>query len=207
MDEAPESIETANHRPLSAVLGQCVAAMDRERLTVEEVVELLGDRSLAAVLLVLALPMFVPVPAPGISVVFGLPMTVLSLQLAFGRRQIWLPRSLATRTLSSATFVRVVEGSLPTLRWMERLVRPRVGWLAGGWTEFPIGVICTVLAFIIVLPVPLGHFVPGVAIAFLALGLLERDGLVVGLGLAIALFGLALVTLASLGVTRFLMQR
>ena len=50
---------------------------------------------------------------------------------------------------------------------------------------------------IITLPIPLGHMVPGAAISILALGLIERDGLVIGLGLVIATFGLAIVTVAS----------
>jgi hypothetical protein len=197
-------VERPNHQSLSSVLEQCAGMVGQERFTIADVARLLGDRSLEAILLVLALPMVIPVPAPGISVVFGLPLTILSVQLAFGRRQIWLPAVLAKGSVSQLAFVRMIEGSLPTLQRMERFVKPRLGWLTGSWTRFPIGLICAVLALIIVLPVPLGHFVPGMAISLLALGLLERDGLIVGLGLGIALFGFALVTLASLGTTHLI---
>jgi hypothetical protein len=50
------------------------------------------------------------------------------------------------------------------------------------------------------LPIPLGHMVPGAAISFLALGLIERDGLAVGVGLITATLGLAIVALASTGL-------
>lgn len=83
---------------------------------------------------------------------------------------------------------------------IERLVRPRAAWLANGWTRVPIGLICLVLAAIITLPVPLGHVVPGTAICLLALGLMEGDGLVVGLGFVASALALALVTWASAGV-------
>ena len=46
--------------------------------------------------------------------------------------------------------------------------------------------------------------VPGIAVAFLALGLLERDGLAVGVGILVAVLGFAIVTAASIGVVRAL---
>lgn len=61
------------------------------------------------------------------------------------------------------------------------------------------GLICFVLATIITLPIPLGHIAPGTAICLLALGLMERDGVVVGLGLVAAVLALVIVTLASAG--------
>src|SRR5690348_16169106 len=185
--DGPRHADASNHQSLSSVLQRYAGMVGEERLTIADVARLLGDRSLEALILVLALPMVIPVPAPGISVVFGLPLTFLSMQLAFERRQIWVPAILARGSITQLTFGRMIEVSLPTLHRMERFVRPRFGWLIGGWTRLPIGLLCAVLALIIVLPVPLGHFVPGMAISLLALGLLERDGLVVGLGLGIAL--------------------
>ena len=64
----------------------------------------------------------------------------------------------------------------------------------------PVGAICLLLAVIITLPIPLGHMVPGAAISVLALGMIERDGLAIGLGLLIASFGLFIVVYASTGL-------
>lgn len=195
------------NEPLSRMLARTTSPTCEGRVSVGDLTRLLGDRSLEATLLVLALPMFVPVPAPGISVAFGLPMMVLSAQLALGRRQMWLPSKLSKWSMSCVTYKRALDGSLPVLRHMERIVRPRCGWLAGPWTRVPVGLICMLLAVIIALPVPLGHFVPGLAISLLALGLLERDGIVIGVGLVIALVGLALVLLASFGLREFAISR
>ena len=75
-----------------------------------------------------------------------------------------------------------------------------MGWLAGDWVLIPVGAICLVLAIIITLPIPLGHMVPGAAISLLALGLIERDGLVVAFGMIVAALGLAIVAVASAGI-------
>ncbi len=64
--------------------------------------------------------------------------------------------------------------------------------------NFPVGLLCFILAAIITLPVPLGHVVPGTAVAVMALGLVERDGVAVTLGFALTLGALTLVTVASI---------
>jgi hypothetical protein len=64
----------------------------------------------------------------------------------------------------------------------------------------PVGTICLILAIIITLPVPFGQMVPGAAISVLALGMLERDGLVIGIGLLTASLAIAIVVLGSAGL-------
>jgi hypothetical protein len=185
---------------LSDLLMRQAATVTSERVTLEDMAAFLGDRSIGGLLLVLALPMALPVPAPGISVIFGVPLIVISAQLALGYRRAWLPALLAQRSISRTAFSAIIDRMLPTLRRLERIVRPRAGWLAGTWTKVPVGIICLVLAIIITLPVPLGHVVPGTAISVLALGLIERDGVAIALGILTAAFGLAVVIIASPGV-------
>jgi hypothetical protein len=83
---------------------------------------------------------------------------------------------------------------------MIKPIRVRASWLANESAKVLVGLICLVLAMIIALPIPLGHVAPGTAICLLALGLMERDGVVIGLGLAAAALALVIVTAASAGV-------
>jgi hypothetical protein len=185
---------------LSDLLMRHAAMVTSERVTLGDMAEFLGDRSIGGLLLVLALPMALPVAAVGISVLFGVPMIVISAQLALGCRRAWLPARLARRSVPRSTFLTIVDRILPTLRRLERIVRPRAGWLAGPWARVPVGMICLVLAIIITLPLPLGHVVPGTAISVLALGLIERDGIAIALGIITAVFGLLVVIFASAGI-------
>lgn len=186
--------------PLSAILETRTDTLDRERISIGEVLKLLDDRSIWALLLLLALPMAIPIPAPGLSVPFGACMVLISAQLAVGRDHAWIPERLARRSMEASAFAKVVRNVLPTLRRLEKLVRPRKRWLAGDWMRIPVGVICLVLALIITLPIPLGHVVPGTAISLFSLGMMERDGVTVWVGLATAIAGIVLVILASQGV-------
>ena len=185
---------------LAELLAAHAAAITKERVSLGEIDDCLGRKSICVWLLVLALPMAFPIQIPGISVLFGVPLMIVSAQLLLGFRRAWLPRMVARRSIARADYAAMVARMQPTLRRLERLVRPRVSWLANGWVRFPIGLISLVLAAIITLPVPLGHVVPGTAICLLALGLMEGDGLIVGVGLVASALALILVTLASAGV-------
>lgn len=182
---------------LSDRLNAFAQGLSTERVDVSTILNVVGRRSAGGVLLVFSVPLMLPVPLPGIAVVFGVPLIVISTQLLLGRRRIWLPAWLARKSIARTEFITLVERARPILHRLELLVRPRVSWFADDWTIAPIGAICLLLAVIITLPVPFGHMLPGAAISILALGLLERDGLVVGLGLIVALLALGLLLVAA----------
>jgi len=184
---------------LSDLLERRALTMARDKILVGDMLELLGERSIGGMLLLLSLPMALPVPVPGLSVTFGASMMIVAAQLAVGRRHAWLPRILARRPLGTVAFRKFIEHAIPLLRRLERFVRPRGKWFAGKWVSLPVGLVCLVLALIITLPIPLGHVVPGTAISVLPLGLLERDGVALCVGLIISAGALLLVTFASAG--------
>ena len=122
---------------------------------------------------------------------------IISAQLALGARRPWLPAFILRQSMTRADYVLLIARMQPAVERFERLVRPRASWLANDWAKIPIGLICFVLAAIITLPIPLGHLAPGAAICLLALGLMEHDGIVVGIGFATAVLAFLIVTLAS----------
>lgn len=178
--------------PLSAMLQALAHDDRRERIAVGDLLAGLGDRALAALLFVFAVPNVLPVP-PGTSVVLGAPLVLLSLQLALGRRP-WLPGVLARRTMSRADFGALVARIGPWLARAERLLRPRAERLARPPMEYLLGLVCLLLSLILVLPVPLGNMLPALAISLLALGILERDGGWVLAGLATAVLAAVVVS-------------
>lgn len=186
--------------PLSFALEARIADLTDERVSIGQLLTLLEDRSIWALLLLFSSPMALPIPAPGLSFPFGACMILISVQLAMGRAQVWIPSALSRRSIESAPFAMLVQRVLPTLRRLERAVRPRKRWMAPDWMRVPVGIVCLVLAVIITLPIPLGHVVPGTAISLFSLGMMERDGITVWLGLAVAVAGILLVLLASAGL-------
>ena len=189
-----------NGRHLSDALKGFAETFSGDRVDLASIARFMGQGSIGALLLILALPMVLPIPAPGISVLFGIPMILVSAQLMAGRRYAWLPARLARRSIARADLIDWIDRGLPVLRSFETVVRPKFAWMAGDWAMIPIGAVCLLMALIITLPIPFGHMIPGTVIVLLSLGLIERDGIVIGLGLIAAILALAVVTLASTGL-------
>lgn len=181
---ARESRADRRHRSLSDVLETLGATACEGRITVADLLRAAGDRAFGALLFVFAVPNVLPAP-PGTSVLLGIPLILLSAQLACGRAAPWLPRVLARRSVDRAVFARVMTHVLPRLRKAERVLRPRWTLLTSRAAERCIGAAAFVLAVVIFLPVPLGNVLPAAAICAMALGILEHDGIGVTLGVVL----------------------
>jgi hypothetical protein len=178
-------------RPLSQLLSELAIDASRDRVSVADLLHTVRDRELAALLLIFALPNVVPVP-PGASTLLGAPLLFLATQLALGRRA-WLPRIIAERSMARRHFSALVVRATPWLARAERLLRPRWLVLCRTPAEHGVGLLCLVLATIVVLPIPLGNMLPALAICLLALGIHERDGAWVLAGFVAAVASVALV--------------
>jgi hypothetical protein len=185
---------------VSELLHALAQQSGRERVSVRDLMDALGDRALGALLFLFAFPNVLPVP-PGTSALLGLPLLFLSRQLMIGRKP-WLPAVLSARSMARADFAALVQRITPWLKRAERLLRPRLSWLALPPMEYAIGALCLLLAVVLTLPIPLGNVLPAVAISVLALAVLERDGLWVLAGLA----GAVVSMLAVSGVIFALVQ-
>jgi hypothetical protein len=189
-----------NRTHFSSLLLSIPEAVPEGRIDLHSLGQILGNRSFGALLLFLALPMVLPIPAPGLSVIFGVPLTLVSAQLLFGFRTLWLPQGLARRSISQNQLDAYLKRSMPAIRKMERLVKPRLVRLTRGMALRVVGLMCVVLALIITLPVPLGHLMPSAANCVMAVGLIEQDGLAMLAGLLIGGIALLVVGLAIAGL-------
>lgn len=164
------------HRSVSAILADMAQNWPRDRITLGDFVEVLGDRGYGLLMLTLTLPNVVPIYVPGLSAVTGLPLAAVAAQMALGRPRPWLPAFLLRRSVARSDFQRVVIRILPWLARVERVLRPRLQQFARGPVERPIGVVCMLLALLLSLPVPLTNIPLSFPVALFALGVLERDG-------------------------------
>ena len=193
--------------PLSELLRQLVVR-EGDSISVDDVVDHFGHRAFGALLFILALPNLLPLP-PGSTTVLGLPLVIIAPQLLLGLPNLWLPTAAGRRRLKRADLARGFERAAPALRRIERLLAPRLGWVFGAIGDRLVGLVCTVLAVVLILPIPFGNILPSLTIAALSLGLTQRDGALglVGYGLAAASFAvLALTFGAAVAAARHLLQ-
>lgn len=174
-------------------------------LTVGQMLEQFDSRAFGAMLLVFGLLNCLPLP-PGSSTILSLPILLLAPQIAWGSDVPWLPRKLLNHPLKRDDLRGLFRRLTPIVRRMELVTRPRLKILFGPVGERLIGVVCTLLALVLVLPIPLGNLAPGATVAVLALALLQRDGLLALLGYLMAAVSVGLLALSA-GVVAAAVQR
>ena len=184
-----------NARPLSEVVRE-LACTDVASLSLGEVVEAFGASALAGLILIFGLACALPLP-PGATTVFGLPLVFLSPQLMFDHPTPWLPRRLRERRMSMTDLRGAFQKMAPWLTRMEAVSRPRLGFVVGASGRRLMGLICTIFALVLILPIPLGNMLPAATVTVFSLALIQRDGAIAMAGYAFAAASVGVLVLAA----------
>jgi hypothetical protein len=182
----------------SQLLFAALAAGDAETVTIDRLIAALNRRAFGFVLLLVALINCVPLP-PGISTLMGVPVFLVGMQLLLGWRQPWLPAFVRKRELPRAALMAALRRLEPWLAPVERLCRPRLPRVAAFMTPRPIGAVVVALSIYIMVPLVFTNIPPALAAAFIAIGLIEEDGLMLALGVPAAAIALTVSTVLAGG--------
>jgi hypothetical protein len=177
---------------LSDILRAVAADQTRERVSIADLFEVMSHRAFGALMLIFAAPNVLPTP-PGFSTLLAAPLIFLATQLALSRPAPWLPKLMASRSMSRADVAATVGRASPWLERAEKLLKPRLSFLTRPPFEQAIAVVCLLLALILFLPIPLGNMLPALAICLFSLAILERDGIAAIVGTVVAVASIAIV--------------
>ncbi len=185
-------------RGFIAVARSLADAAGPQGLTVGEIVDRLDERAAALLILILTLPCLVP-GLPGAQIL-AVGLFLLAGQILIGRAEPWLP-GWFKRVRIKAEWLKAIAGfAEKRLGWTQHLSRPRWTLLASGAGE-RLAALAMVLASIAVM-LPITNTVPSIGLLFLSVGILQRDGVFVAIGAAIAF---AWVLLLATLLTAFFM--
>lgn len=158
---------------------------ESERVTIGQILDALDNRAFGLATLLFAIPSVIPMP-PGVPTVVGIALLIVSIQMVLGREDLWLPSLLSKRSFSRKALVDGFLKIKPQLGLIERFARPRLLFLTGRLATVLIGIVILIMAIVLILPLPPGgNFPPALACAVLGMGLVERDGLIILLGLVV----------------------
>jgi hypothetical protein len=120
---------------------------------------------------------------PGVSIIAGLLLIIMSVQMIEGRPVPAFPDGLAARPLPAKHLATVIRRFLPALKYLEQVAHPR--WpTPHEATKRVVGVAVLILSLAVTFtPLPLSNIPPALAIALVSLAYLEEDGLLLTLGL------------------------
>jgi hypothetical protein len=168
------------HLRASDALLQIVRNFPNERISLQELLDGLGERSFGFLLLLFGIAC--AIAPPGFATVFSMPLILFALQMVAGFDSPWLPRSVGARSFAKTDLEKTLKRAVPAMRWVEQICKPRFEFIVGELGERLLGLLVFILAVVIALPGPGTNFPPGVAIAFMSIAIIERDGLLVFIG-------------------------
>lgn len=191
-----DTIGTGPERPASAstLLATFAETWTEDRVRLTDIVDVLKERVYGVLLLIFAIPNAIPNPVPGITAVLGLPLVIIAAQLMVGRPRPWFPKVLGERSIATEDFRRLIQQAEPWLKRAERMLKPRGSLLFRPTGERLLAAIVLAMAVILTLPIPLANLVPALAICFIALALIEFDGVMAVIGMFTALIGAAIAS-------------
>ena len=175
-------------------LRDSAATIQDERVSMRAMAQAHGPEAHGTLLLLLAMPCLLPVP--GVGTVLGLGMAALAVAMWRGHGTPCLPHRVAELELPRRWAQRVLIGLASVYALAGRHARARMSHLAISGRRSATALTVGLMAAIVVLPIPFGNLLPAVALMFIGLGLVFRDGVAVILGLLMS--GMALVATTGL---------
>jgi hypothetical protein len=180
----------------AALSDDLESALEDDELTLGRLNDVLDERGFALVLLLLMMPSALPIPTGGVTHVLEVCSVLVAGQMALGRRDLWLPRRLARHRLGEFFTGKAAPKLLRFIRWFERHSRPRGARVLGTRAAASVlGLVLIVFVAGALLAPPFSGLdtLPSLGVVLVCIGLLLRDGLVVGGGLVTGATGIALV--------------
>lgn len=182
MNLRPPEPKQRGDAPRTSSVLQALANSPEASVTVADIAAAMGLRAHGIALILFSLPEAIPLPVPSLSAILGIPLVAIAAHLALFGEGSGLPkRALSARIPVSAIRI-LARFTVPALRGLEFVTRPRLPVVLR--RERLLGLVCLYLAVLLLLPIPFVNFPPALCLIAIALGMVQRDGLLVLVGLA-----------------------
>jgi len=176
----------ADQRSPADKLEAAIDALPPGSVTLAQVRDLVGADGLMLLAAFLTIVFLVPVSVPGMSTVFGAGILLIGVSRLF-RLPLWLPKRVEQRLVATEKLRSALQHGLVWFRRLERVSRPqRIAWAASDGAVRIVNDCALILgAVLLMMPfglIPFSNTFPAIALLFLAIGSLQRDGLFILLG-------------------------
>jgi hypothetical protein len=166
------------------------------RITLHEIAAATEGRSHGLMLLLIALPETIPMI--GLSLILAAPVFLIGVLMVRHGPSFPLPRWLGRRTLKRSLLNKTIHRTLPALRRLDRLLKPR-------WTRLVEagrlqGVVCVLMAVVLAVPFPGPNILAAFSVAGIGLGILQHDGMAIAAAMGMAVLTLLVIAGAVTGV-------
>ena len=167
---------------LTRLLDRLEQAGEGDAVTVQDVLDATGDRSIMPVVLAIALILVSPLSGiPGLPTLSAIVILLVMGQAVFRREHLWLPAVLRNRQINRDRYGRAIRWMRKPAAWIDRHSHPRLRILTVGplrWLTLLV-CMCVPMAWPFLELLPFVTSFGAGALALMTFGLFTRDGLYV----------------------------
>jgi hypothetical protein len=183
----------------SARLRQFMLARRGKVMTVGGLLHAFGARAPGVLLMLLGVLLIVPKAGLPVGFIVAAGIALVAVQMLMGKTGFQVPERVAARELPPKAARRILLFSFRRFRWLEKHLKPRMGRFTSASMKPLLAIVMLLLAAVVVLPIPFGDMLPGVAILMIGAGLVLGDGMAIIVGLGASVLGVGVILgLASL---------
>ena len=107
-----ELIMTVQAQATSEILAS-IKEHEGDDISVAEIVARFREGGFALMLIIFASPTALPLPAVGFASLMAIPIMFFSLQLALGKKYIWVPKWLAKKRITMLKMNKIIDVAIP----------------------------------------------------------------------------------------------
>ncbi|MEO8669744.1 MAG: exopolysaccharide biosynthesis protein [Tahibacter sp.] len=185
--------DTQHDLRTTELLQQALDANTDATITLEQFLAPLETRAYGFLLVLLALPNFIPIPV-GIGGVCGVLLIVVGAQMLVGLARPWIPAFARRHGFRRSSVEHFVQRTTPLFARLERICKPRWEHLTRSPVSHFNGLLLVLLGILLALPIPFTNYPFGFVMLLFGVALIERDG-----GLLAVVWTTVIVALATVG--------
>lgn len=179
-----------NLQQMIECISELASDKEHDRVSMEMVVEAIGNRSFGPMLMLIGMTLFSPLSGvPGMSFFMAAFVLLVAVQMLIGRKTFWLPAFILDRSVERQKLQKALTWLEKPARGIDKVLKPRLTFLVRRKGSYAVAALCVVVG--LVMPfmelVPFSSSVAGLALLALGVALVVQDGLLVLF--ALALFG------------------
>jgi len=188
----------SSEQRLSEIFARTLDANADGVVVLGEVLDKAGDRGYGFLLILLAIPAFIPILPPGTSGVLGALMSIVALQMLFGLKQPWFPKRWRNKVLSPKVVQALQTRGVAILRQIERVSHPRGRRFTRNGVILRLSALVVIgLALVLSSPMPFMNTLPALGVLLIGVGLANHDLYFLSAGWGI---GIVVVLIVALGI-------
>ncbi len=187
--------KSSHKHKISAQLKSLLDENQEDQISLSYIVQYLDQTKYPLTTLALSLPNLIPIYIPGISVICGLPIIFLSYRVLRHQPFPQLPAFLANKSIERQKIKSILDRSIPVLERFEKALKTRWLFMLSLSSQKAISVLIILLSVLLLVPLPGTNIIPSFAIMIISIGLIEKDGLCVFLGVLMSVLSF-IITIA-----------